>query len=168
MVRRFSMEQARNNIASGLHYLPAGMNVGDLRDFGTEPRCVPARNAKYELSRSWNYKDLYFKFSENDPEEALQVTLPLVPYKGYSAMLDDGSSSPIKLKTGHDRLLSFVVPAGIGSGTVTVSYRGTLVQDISLLASAVLLGGLCFIGVMPLLRQSGHGRKKKKKKKKKM
>lgn len=162
LVRRFTPEMAEKNVASGLHYLPAGMKMDDLRTFGFEPRCRPD-SVKYEFTRSRDFRELYFTFTGNDPEEQLEVTLPLVPYTGYVAVLDDGSAPARELRTGRDGLFSFVVPGGNESGTVTVAYRGTLVQKASLLGSLVLVAGICAAGAAPLLLRNGRKKKKKKK-----
>ncbi len=167
LIRQFTPKMAARNVASGLHYLPAGMRLDDIQAFGTKPKCVP-ETVQCELSRSSDFRKMNVKFTGNTSEDSLRVTLPLIPYAGYEAVLENGSKAPAKLQTGHNRFFSFVVPAGHREGAVTVAYRGTVIQKASALLSLALLLGLGSIEAVLLFRGRGTaGREKKKEKKKK-
>ncbi|MBC9825896.1 YfhO family protein [Carnobacterium inhibens] len=118
------------NIGVGLEYLPEATNYENLKtrnlDLSYNPDAVTIVNyVKKEDS-------VTFEYNTTDKE---LITLPLIFYKGYvSENSGSGAASAPFLNKKEDGLTAITVN---GKGKVTVHYKDTLLQSISLYASLI-------------------------------
>jgi len=90
-----------------------------------------------------------YSFIANESEE---FTLPLVYYKGYSAVLkaENGNEISLAVRQNSDIRVTVINDSGL-TGTIYVSYGGTVIQKISVIISGLSLVSL--IGLFIFLRK---------------
>ncbi|MEK4947774.1 DUF6541 family protein [Carnobacterium sp. FSL W8-0810] len=115
-------------IGSGLEYLPGNTDYDKLKtknlNLGYDTENIDIQN--YTKFRS----TITFDF---DTSSKQIVTLPLVYYKGYtSEFMGNGQVSKPYLNETEEGLASIAVE---GKGTVTIQYKNTFAQNISLIVS---------------------------------
>jgi len=119
-------------------YLPTDTSVLELRSRGEK---VTASNSGVVYGFSRNHGDITITFSHNTGESTY-FELPLVMYKGYRAVLQTGNGDiPLTVTYGTNNVVRVFVD-GYESGTVYVTYAGTMVQHVSLTVSIVSIAGL--------------------------
>ena len=102
---------------------------------------VTASNSGVVYGFSRNHGDITITFSHNTGESTY-FELPLVMYKGYRAVLQTGNGDiPLTVTYGTNNVVRVFVD-GYESGTVYVTYAGTMVQHVSLTVSIVSIAGL--------------------------
>lgn len=122
-------------IGSGFEYLPANSDYYKLIDREIELIYDSSEVAikGYEKNRD----KVTFNFDSTNKET---VTVPLIYYKGYTAEFSgDGKGSQPFLNEKEEGLAAVEVE---GAGSVTVYYKQTLIQKVSLLISIVSWLGL--------------------------
>ena len=130
-------ENASYLIGNG-EYLPIGVDRSEIR---LNPAVVTADNGK---TVNFSKNGIKTTFPANSARSYYDV--PLIFYKGYTAVFTDSAGNSTKLAldgAGANKTIRVYCSGFSGSGTITVNYTGTLVQKLSALVSlisAVLLG----------------------------
>ncbi|MDD4474555.1 MAG: hypothetical protein PHV95_02035 [Eubacteriales bacterium] len=131
-----------NNIGGATEYLPSGTSIQKIYSFDKEIKT----NNEY-LSLSMDKKltqgtfpgiytgEMKVKFSDNNLTETY-IDLPLVMYKGYSAVTDDGKQ--LEVGYGYNNRVRVTI-GDLNEGSITVKYIGTPTQSISDVISIVSL-----------------------------
>jgi len=127
-------------VASGIHYLPSGMDIEDIEARG---KVVLSKNLiKMTPDFSTNGATTLI-FEENLSDN--QLEFPIIPYKGYAAQLTLPGQNPIELPIviSSNSLLSVDLPKEYNTGKILIYYRGTFVQIVSAILSGLFFLGIC-------------------------
>ena len=86
-------------------------------------------------------------FAVNDIEEDCYVLLPLLNYKGYRVISEDGSITNDNLSTGENAVVRIDIPKEYSGGVVTVRYQAPwywhVAEILSVLSIVVLVISYC-------------------------
>jgi hypothetical protein len=140
MLTAFSAPMAGRLVASGIHYLPSGMDIEDIEARG---KIVLSKNLiKMTTDFSTNGATT-LTFEENVSDN--QLEFPIIPYKGYVAQLILSGQNPIELPIviSSNSLLSVDLQKEYNAGVIHIYYRGTLVQKVSAIFSGLFFLGIC-------------------------
>ena len=140
MLTAFSSPMAGRLVASGIHYLPSGMDIEDIEARG---KVVLSKNLiKMTPDFSTNGATTLI-FEENLSDN--QLEFPIIPYKGYAAQLTLPGQNPIELPIviSSNSLLSVDLPKEYNTGKILIYYRGTFVQIVSAILSGLFFLGIC-------------------------
>ncbi|NCB84193.1 MAG: hypothetical protein EOM44_06810 [Bacteroidia bacterium] len=140
MLTNFSPSMAGRLVASGIHYLPSGMDIEDIEERG---KIVLSKNTiRMRPSFSAN-GETTLTFEGNSSDN--QLEFPIIPYKGYAAQLILPGQNHIGLPIliSSNSLLSVDLPKEYKTGKIHIYYKGTLVQKISAILSGLFFLGIC-------------------------
>ena len=104
-----------------------------------------------ESGQSVPYSEGYNEASFQTVDAVKMYEIPLLYYKGYEAWVQDeeGNSHTLEVVTDDNhRGEMFVLNPENYAGILTVKYKGTAAQKVSLLVSVVTLLGLIGYGIM--------------------
>jgi hypothetical protein len=128
------------NIGTG-EYLPSGTNRNQLFYRGKIIRS-DGHNTDFVQKKNG---DIYIpiKYIERN---GTWMDLPLINYKGYTAVFTDtlGNEIPLDISYGDDNVVRLDITPIKADGTVYVTYSGTAIQHVSFVVSVIsciLLGG---------------------------
>ena len=140
MLTIFSPSMAGRLVASGVHYLPSGMDIEDIEERGKVVLSENTIKMKPDFS---NNGETTLSFEGNSSDN--QLEFPIIPYKGYAAQLILPGNNPIDLPIAisTNSLLSVNIPKEYNIGEIRVYYRGTFIQKFSAILSGLVLLGIC-------------------------
>jgi hypothetical protein len=140
MLTAFSSPMAGRLVASGIHYLPSGMDIEDIEARG---KVVLSKNLIKMTPVFSTNGATTLSFEENASDN--QLEFPIIPYKGYAAQLILPGQNPIELPIviSSNSLLSVDLPKEYNTGKILIYYRGTLVQKVSAILSGLFFLGIC-------------------------
>lgn len=149
MLTTFSPSMAGRLVASGVHYLPSGMEIEDIEERG---KVVLSKNVIKIKSDYANNGETTLSFEENSSDN--QLEFPIIPYKGYAAELILPGNSPTELPIAisSNSLLSVNIPKEYNTGKIHIYYRGTLIQKFSAIFSGLFLLGICVYKLISVRR----------------
>jgi hypothetical protein len=103
-----------------------------------------------ELITFSNYNNSGINWNVHFDKKAQEVIceFPVIWYKGFTAKLDN--EQRLATSYGNNDVVRVVIPADITSGTLTLSYSGTVIQKISFVLS--ILGFVSLVGILAIRR----------------
>lgn len=140
-VRFFTYESLVEGIDQEIaskEYLPEETDLEELEDC----TLYNINDKDTKIDFEWQKNKLVFEYEENDLD--MQINVPLLYYKGYTAKIEDENGQITKLEVSKNEENGFVLITGDKtlSGTITVEYNMTIVQIICYIVSSISFIGL--------------------------
>lgn len=132
-----------NNIGMG-EYLPSGTDKDEILN---SPQTVSVNNSDMITSLSRSHGKVEVEFSNNNAADSY-IDLPLIMYKGYSAVTPNGEQLP--LTYGENNRIRVIID-DMQQGSFIVQYTGTTTQhisDIISIVSIIIFAGFIIIKII--------------------
>lgn len=129
-------------------YLPEETDLEELND------CTLYNINDKETKLNFNQIGNKITFEYENKDLDMQINIPLLYYKGYTAQIEDENGIKTKLETTKNEENGFVLVTGDKSlsGTITVKYEMTIVQIICYIISSISIVGL----IIYITKKSGR------------